>query len=72
MDQDIEILVASAKKLPPQEPEKDMGNGKTYVNIRAVPEGVSKKLTEDLLKEDNISTEPILRIEYLNKDLKDQ
>ncbi len=72
LDQDIAIMVASAKKLPPVEPEKDLGNGKTYINIRSVPEGVSKKLTEQLLNEDSISSEPMLRLEYLNKDLKDQ
>jgi hypothetical protein len=69
LDQDIAIMVASSKKLPPPENERDLGNGKTYINIRAVPEGVSKQLTEKLKDESDLSDEPTLKFDYLNKDL---
>ncbi len=72
LDQDIGISVASTQKHPPLVNEIALENGKSYVNIRAVPEGVSKKLTDQLLDETNISSEPKLIFEYLNKDLAGQ
>ncbi len=69
LDQDIAVVEATSKNHPLPETEKQLIDGKWYFNTRAVPAKVSSNSFAQMANEENISEEPKLRFEYLNKYL---
>mmetsp|Transcript_23443 Transcript_23443/g.17905 ORF Transcript_23443/g.17905 Transcript_23443/m.17905 type:complete len:267 (+) Transcript_23443:1038-1838(+) len=66
LSQDIAVLEAASKNLPPAERLKDLPDGKKFYNHRVVPDGVSEALTSFIKDEDQHKGDPILRFRYLN------